>query len=201
MYNEKLYYRYLILLGIFVFAIIFYLRGGQFEISILGTALSAAGITLLLDMFILKTIVWKLCPDFFYKLNVTNIPFIGGAWEGTLESDYIFPDTGESVPPIPARLEIQHNFDSIHIRMETDKSHSSSYVSGITEDEGNQKYLCYLYGNDADKDRDINPKHDGATRLRIKHDGNLRHEGHYWTGRKTTGSMKFKRKKRKNSLV
>lgn len=152
-------------------------------------------------MLILKTIVWKISPDFFYKLRITNTPFLGGEWEGALESDYIFPESGESVPPISANLKIQHKFDSIHIRMETDKSHSSSYISGITEDEGKQKYLCYLYVNDADKDRDINPKHDGATRLRIKYDGNISLEGHYWTGRNTTGSMKFKRKTRKNSLV
>jgi hypothetical protein len=193
MYNEKIYYRYLIILGICVFGIIFYLRGGQFEISILGTVFSAAGITLLLDMVIFKTLIWKLCPDFFYKLSITNIPFLGGEWEGTLESDYIFPDTGESIPPISSSLYIKHKFDRIHIIMETDKSHSSSYISGITEDEGKQKFLCYLYGNDADKDRHINPKHDGATRLRIKHDGEILLEGHYWTGRKTTGSMKFRR--------
>lgn len=201
MYNQKLYYRYLIILGIFIFVVIFYLKGGQLKFSILGIAASAAGITLLVDMFVLKTVIWKLCPNLFYKLNVTSTPFLGGVWEGTLESDYSLPDSGNSLPPIPARIEIRHNFDSIHIRMETDKSYSSSYVAGIIEDEGKQKYLCYIYGNNADKDRDINPKHDGSTRLRIKHDGDIKLEGHYWTGRKTTGSMNFKRKTRKNSIA
>ncbi|AUD25149.1 hypothetical protein SIL80_24760 [Bacillus cereus group sp. BfR-BA-01119] len=198
MYDQKLYYRYLISLGIIIFVIIFYIKGGKFDPSILLTASSAAGVTIILDKFIVKTILWKLCPDLFYTCKLTNIPFLGGCWEGTLESNYKPPGTDAKLPPIPARIEIRHEFDSIHIKMETNQSYSSSYVSGVIEDEGKQKFLCYLYGNDADKDREVNPKHDGATRLRIKHDGTVVLEGHYWTGRETTGSMYFTRKSKKN---
>ncbi|MDM5338472.1 hypothetical protein QUF84_14745 [Fictibacillus enclensis] len=63
------------------------------------------------------------------------------------------------------------------------------------------KYLYFIYNNDADKNRDINPNHEGAAKLRIKHDGELKLEGHYWTGRLTTGKMEFKRITKKNSHV
>lgn len=53
------------------------------------------------------------------------------------------------------RIEIIHDFESLHIKMETDQSYSSSFVSGIVIDEGKQKFLCYLYSNDSDKDREI----------------------------------------------
>ena len=91
MYDQKLYYRYLISLGIVIFVFIFYLKGGKFDPSILLTASSAAGITIILDKFIFKTILWKLCPDLFYSCKITNIPFLGGCWEGTLESNYMAP--------------------------------------------------------------------------------------------------------------
>lgn len=201
MYDEKLYHKCLILLGIIVFIIIFYARGGQLGFSIFGTAFSSAGITLLLDILLFKTIIWKLYPKLFYKVGITKIPFLGGEWEGVIESDYVFPDTENKVEPISTKLEIRHKFDKINIRIETDKSHSSSDVAGIKTDGSDQKYLCYLYSNQADKNRDINPNHDGATRLRIKHDGELILEGNYWTGRNTTGSMKFRRKTRKNSPI
>lgn len=198
MYNKQLYFRTLLLITVGVFVTIWVFKGRNFDLSIIGVAFSAAGATLLIDQILFKKIIWKFAPDLFYKW-LTNIPYLGGCWEGYLYSSYVFPDTGRVGDPIPAKLEITHDFDSIHIRMETDKSYSSSYVSDITIDEGKQKFLCYLYVNDADKDRDINPKHDGAVKLRIKHDGELSLEGHYWTGRLTTGKMEFIRITKKNS--
>src|SRR5699024_10512452 len=111
MYNQKLYYQYLIILGICVFVIIFYFSGGEFEFSTFGTAFSAVGITLLLDMLVLKTVVWNRFPEIFYIMRITKTPFLGGEWEGILESDHIFPKSGESIPPISANLKIQHKFD------------------------------------------------------------------------------------------
>lgn len=198
LFDKQLYSRTLLIISLAIFVLIWYLKGRAFDFSIIGVAFSAAGATLIIDKLIFKKIIWKLFPDLFYRW-LTNIPYLGGCWEGHLYSSYIYPETGKVGEPIPARIEITHDFDSIHIKMETDKSYSSSYVSDISIDEGKQKYLCYLYGNDADKDRDINPKHDGAVKLRIKHDGELKLVGHYWTGRLTTGKMEFKRISKKNS--
>ncbi|NLP50249.1 hypothetical protein [Bacillus sp. RO1] len=200
MYNKQLYNRILLFIAIGVFLIVWLIRGGQFNPSIVGNIFTAIGITLFIDQIIFKLIIWKLRPDMFYKW-LTNCPYLGGQWEGTLLSNYVFPDTGEKGEPIEAKIEIVHDFDGISIRMETNKSYSNSYISGIIENEGKQKFLCYLYTNDADKDRDINPKHDGAVKLRIKHDGDLLLEGHYFTGRETTGKMEFRRTSKKNSHV
>lgn len=198
MYNKKLYSRTLLIIAVFVFFIIWSFKGRVFDISIISTALSSAGVTLLIDKIIFKQLIWKLAPNLFYKW-LTTIPFLGGKWEGHLYSNYIYPETGLPGNPIPAKMEIFHEFDSIHIRLETNQSYSSSYVSDVSIDEGRQMYLCYLYTNDADINRDTNPKHDGAVKLRIKHDGEIKLEGHYWTGRSTTGKMEFKRLSRKNS--
>lgn len=197
-YNEKIYYRVLIIIGILIFLVMFYLRGGTLDSSVLGAIFSAAGITLLVDLLIFKIVIWKAVPDWFYKLKIVNAPFLGGEWEGTFESDYISPKTNQKVKPFTATVHITHNFDSIRVRMTSKKSYSTSYTAEITKDAAEQKYLNYLYSNDADKNRDFNPKHDGAARLRILIKEEIELEGHYWTGRKTLGSMTLIRKSRKN---
>ncbi len=198
LYNQKLYNQLLLGIAIIIFFIMWLVRGGHIDASVFTVMLSATGLTLAVDKLLFKMLIWKRYPDLFYRW-LSNIPYLGGCWEGFIYSSYVFPDTGEVGPPIMAKLEITHEFDSIHIKMETNKSYSTSYLSGTFIDEGKQKYLCYLYGNDADQDRHINPKHDGSTKLRIKHDGELKLEGHYWTGRATTGKMEFVRVSKKNS--
>jgi hypothetical protein len=199
-YNQQLYNRILLFIAIAVFLIVWLIRGGNIDPSIIANIFTATGITLFIDKIIFKQFIWKLRPDLFYKW-LTNCPYIGGQWEGILHSNYIYPATGEKGEPIPAKIEIIHDFDGISLRMETVQSYSNSYISGIIENEGKQKFLCYLYTNDADTDRVNNPKHDGAVKLRIKHDGDLLLEGHYFTGRETTGKMEFRRTTKKNSHV
>ncbi|PGY94668.1 hypothetical protein [Bacillus cereus] len=194
MYNQKVYFKALLVLGALIFFIMWILKGKLIDMSIIPIALSASGVTLLFDQFIFKKFLWGICPNLFYKIRVTNSPYLGGNWTGYLHSDYIYPETNKTGDPIKASMKIIHKFDCIRIQLETNQSYSSSYASDITEDGGEQKYLCYLYVNDADKDRHLNPKHDGAVKLRIKENDELILEGNYWTGRKTTGTMKFERK-------
>ena len=200
MYNKKLYLRIWFTISILIFLALWLIRGGNIDMHIFSTAFTAAGITFFIDRIIFKAFIWKRKPDLFYKW-LTNVPFLGGRWEGEILSNYINPNTNMEVEPFFAKLEIIHDFDRLSIKMETNKSYSGSYVSGVIINEGSQTFLCYMYSNDADKDREINPKHDGAAKLRIKHDGEIVLEGHYWTGRSTTGKMLFKRKTITNSLV
>lgn len=200
-YNKQLYNRALLLIAIIIFVITWLLRGLAFNASVVvSTAVTSTGVALLVDQIVLRKILWKIKPELFNKW-MTNIPYLGGCWEGKLLSTYIDSKTKKAMAPIDAKIEIYHEIDNISIRMETKNSYSNSYISGVVIDEGKQKFLCYLYVNDADKDRDINPKHDGAVKLRIKHDGELKLEGHYWTGRCTVGKMEFKRISKKNSPV
>ncbi|MFD5853664.1 hypothetical protein ACFWGC_26375 [Cytobacillus pseudoceanisediminis] len=200
MYNKQLYNQILLSIAIVVFLIVWFLKGGNFDPTIIANIFTAAGITLFIDKIVFKQFIWKLRPDLFYKW-LTPCPYLGGKWEGILHSNFVFPDTGEKGDTIPAKIEIIHDFDQISVRMETGKSYSDSYLSGIIANDGKQKFLCYLYANDADQDRDTNPKHDGAVKLRIKHDGELILEGQYFTGRETTGKMEFRRITTKNSHV
>ncbi|MDA6141344.1 hypothetical protein OSK03_26545, partial [Escherichia coli] len=101
MYNKQLYSRTLLLIAVAVFVIIWAFKGGDFDFSIIGVAFSAAGATLLIDQILFKKLIWKFAPDLFYKW-LTNIPYLGGCWEGYLYSSYVFPGTGQVGDPIPA---------------------------------------------------------------------------------------------------
>lgn len=194
MFDYRVYWRIWIIIGILIFVFIILTKGIELNLTLFTSAISAAGISLLIETLLFKQFIWKRSPDIFYPW-LCSIPFIGGRWEGTLQSDFIFPETGIRGGPIPARMDINHEFDKIKVTLETGKSYSGSYVSDIWIDEAGRKYLCYTYHNDADENRDKNPNHDGTVKLRILKDNNeeLILKGHYFTGRKTSGKMIFKR--------
>lgn len=202
MFNSRIYWRIWIITGILIFIFITLIKGLELNLILITTAISAAGISLLMEALLFKQFIWKRFPNIFYPW-LCSIPFIGGRWDGTVQSDYIFPDTGKKCGPIPAKMNIKHEFDKITVTLETGKSYSSSYVSDIWIDEADRKYLCYTYYNDADENRDLNPNHDGTAKLRISKDNDeeLILEGHYFTGRKTSGKMTFKRIDKNNLKV
>lgn len=202
MFNTTLYWRIWITIGIIIFFITLLIKGFSLNIGLIISAISAGGATLLIEALVFKKFIWKKKPDIFYPW-LCSIPHLGGTWEGELISDYVYPETGQKGEPIPAKLEIKHDFDSLKVKLETGQSFSSSYVSDIWTDEAERKYLCYTYYNDADYNRDNNPNHDGTAKLRVNKDskGNLILEGHYFTGRKTTGKMCFKRVSKDHSCV
>lgn len=202
MFNSTLYWRIWITIGIIFFFITLLIKGFSFNLGLILSAISAGGATLLVEALVFKKFIWKKKPDFFYPW-LCSIPHLGGTWEGELLSDYIYPETQKKGEPIPAKLEIKHEFDSLKVTLSTNQSFSSSYVSDIWTDEADRKYLCYTYYNDADQNRDNNPNHDGTAKLRVTRDdnSNLILEGHYFTGRKTTGKMTFKRISHKNNQV
>ncbi|MGX5508356.1 Cap15 family cyclic dinucleotide receptor domain-containing protein [Bacillus toyonensis] len=202
MFNSRMYWRIWIIIGILIFIAMTLIKGLELNLVLITTAISSAGISLLIEALLFKQFIWKKTPGIFYPW-LCSIPFLGGKWEGTIQSDYVFPDTMKKGEPIPAKMSIKHEFDKITVTLDTGKSYSSSYVSDIWIDEADRKYLCYTYYNDADENRDKNPNHDGTAKLRISKDdnGELILEGHYFTGRKTSGKMIFKRINQNNSQV
>lgn len=195
MINPKIYWRVWIVIGIFIFLVISILKGNlEFNIRLIPSIISSASISLLLEAIIFKKWIWKCCPNLFYPW-LCKIPYIGGEWEGELKSDYIYPETNKKGEPILAKMKILHEFDEIKVTLVTGKSNSNSFISNVWIDGGNRKFICYTYSNTADENRDTNPNHDGTAKLRINDDDKkvLILEGHYFTGRKTTGKMVFKR--------
>jgi len=198
-YNASLYYRILISIGIVIFSLQIFIKDFSFDLSLLGIISSSAGITLILDLIVIKVLLWKLCPNLFYTLKLINTPFLGGEWEGIMKSDYIDPDTQKRVDEMQVRLQILHSFDKIHVKMTTDKAYSSSHSADVTTENSEQKFLNYIYSGIADKNKEKNPRHYGASRLRILFEEEIFLEGTYWTDRKTAGTVVYSRKTKKSS--
>ncbi|PIR04224.1 MAG: hypothetical protein COV59_03515 [Candidatus Magasanikbacteria bacterium CG11_big_fil_rev_8_21_14_0_20_39_34] len=129
---------------------------------------------------------WKIFQGWLIK-----VPDLQGTWEGELKSDWINPETGKGIDPIPMLLVIKQTFTSINCTLMTKESTSYSttadfeYVHG-----GDAVYLTYNYTNRPKATiRDRSAIHDGAAILKVIKDPERRLEGEYWTSRKTRGDI------------
>lgn len=126
-------------------------------------------------------------------------PNLQGTWEGTLESTWRDPESGEPAKPIPVVLVVKQTFSTISCVMYSEESISYSNAAQIsTDDESGIVRLSYNYTNRPKATvRDRSEIQDGAAILRIVTEPQRALEGEYWTSRKTTGDMRltFKSKK------
>jgi hypothetical protein len=129
-------------------------------------------------------------------------PDLEGTWDGEVRSTWTNPETGTGVAPIPSKLVIKHNFASISCVLLTGESQSYSVTAQINEDDDSDVLqLSYVYTNKPRaRVRFRSEIHDGAAILTIKEEDGLLLDGEYWTSRKTTGEMTFKRVSRKTSI-
>lgn len=138
--------------------------------------------------FIFITWVWRL-P--FLQGWIIPFPDLQGTWQGTLNSTWINPDTGNTPPPIPVILVIKQSFESISCVMYTKESSSYSTAALLSrEDDSGIEDLSYMYTNTPELTaRSRSPRHDGAAILRIITTPERSLQGEYWTNRKTTGTI------------
>lgn len=128
-------------------------------------------------------------------------PNLNGTWQGIIKSNWVNPDTGETIPPIPAILTIKQSFTSISCVMRTEEMTSYSFVSGFEIDKDNQILrLVYSYnGIPKQTVRDRSSQHYGTMLFDIiNNNGKRELMGDYWTGRGTVGTVElvFWKKKR-----
>jgi hypothetical protein len=129
---------------------------------------------------------WKLLQGWLIK-----IPDLQGTWRGELKSDWINPETGKGIDPIPMVLVIRQTFSHIKCTLMTKESTSYSTTADINVvPNGEDLYLTYNYTNRPKATiRDRSAIHDGASILKIISKPNKCLEGEYWTSRRTRGEM------------
>lgn len=129
---------------------------------------------------------WNLLQGWLIK-----IPDLQGTWRGELKSDWINPETGKGIDPIPVVLVIRQTFLTIKCTLMTKESTSYSTTADINVvPNGEDLYLTYNYTNRPKATiRDRSAIHDGASILKIIQKPNRCLEGEYWTSRKTRGDM------------
>ncbi|AKM84430.1 TPA: hypothetical protein DCZ46_03705 [Candidatus Campbellbacteria bacterium] len=129
---------------------------------------------------------WKFLQGWLIK-----IPDLQGTWRGELKSDWINPETGKGIDPIPMILVIRQTFSSIKCTLMTKESSSYSTTADINVASNSEDlYLTYNYTNRPKATiRDRSAIHDGASILKIINKPSKSLEGEYWTSRKTRGEM------------
>lgn len=137
---------------------------------------------------------WKL----FYSWLVP-FPNLNGTWEGTIQSDWTNPKTGEKTPPIPAMIGIKQSLVKISCVVRTVEMRSDSFIEGFKIDSDRQlKQLIYTYSSrPRTKMSDRSFQHDGSVVLDIIESPIRKLVGRYWTERKTTGEMHFEFREKK----
>ena len=145
------------------------------------------------DLFCISLFVkwlWK-----WKRLQGWLVPFpnLNGTWIGTIRSNWVNPETGEMIPPIPATIGIKQSFFKISCVVRTDEMRSDSYTEGFRIDPDRQiKQLIYTYSSrprPAVSDR--SSPHDGSVVLDVVENPVRKLIGRYWTERQTTGEMDF----------
>ena len=118
-------------------------------------------------------------------------PNLNGTWTGNIYSDWLNPETGEGVAPIPVMLTVNQSFFHINCKMMTGEMESFSTSEGFNIDPEKQiKQLIYVYNS---KPRiTLNQRsvpHDGSIVFDIIETPSSKLKGRYWTERKTLGEI------------
>ncbi len=131
---------------------------------------------------------WKI-----FKGWYVNRPDLRGTWKVELKSNWIDPETNESIPPIIGYAMIRQSLTALSIRLKTKESHSKLIAHSIEKEQDGLFRVAAIYRNE--------PKiglqggsseiHHGSFSLEIYGDPVSLMEGHYWTDRCTKGSMKL----------
>lgn len=131
---------------------------------------------------------WKLLYN-----RIVPFPNLNGTWKGFLKSTWIDPKTRKRPTPIPVILTIKQSFLSISCVMRTREMESYSFICGFVINQDNQILrLVYLYDSIPKQTvKDRSPNHYGTMILNITNSYKRELIGEYWTGRKTTGTVKL----------
>jgi len=121
------------------------------------------------------------------------VPFadLNGTWQGSIQTTWKKPETGETPGPIPTILTIKQTFTKISCVMRTAEMTSYSFAEQFKLDKDNQiRQLAYSYTSKpkpAITDRSI--PHEGTIIFDIIGKPLSKLKGHYWTARKSTGEI------------
>ena len=155
------------------------------------------GVSFILLMFDIWAWKWPIFQGWLIKR-----PMLHGTWRTELQSDWIDPKTGETVPLINCFVVIRQTASNISLRMVTPESRSETVSAGIeAHSDGTFEVSCAYRNKPKAKFRDRSEVHYGAMLLGVENAKPLRVEGEYWTDRKTTGSLVLFERKDKTPIT
>ena len=182
----------LLVLSFIVFYTIYRIKGSpQFNLTTIFQILPTVATIDLIFYWLFVGFLWKFR---IFKNWLVPFPNLNGTWEGDIRTTWTDPETGERPEPIPAILTIKQSFLNISCVMRTAEMTSRSLTSGFVLDKENQlERLVYTYdSNPKETVRERSPQHCGTMDFEIvREDKQIKLAGGYWTGRKTTGTIKM----------
>jgi len=124
-----------------------------------------------------------------------GVPDIRGTWRIAIETTYRDPNTGERRPTVHGYAVIRQTYSTLSIRLITRDSASALTASRFIIREDNTVELAGVYQSDPvvhlrGRESEI---HYGAFKLSVA--GTPPHviDGHYWTDRSTSGTIRYQR--------
>ena len=165
-------------------------RSGK-EVSDLWSALLIAYKTIPLVLLAVGVFVsyawrWRI-----FRGWLVPFPDLNGTWQGSIQTTWRNPDTGEIPAPIPVLLTIKQSFTRISCVMRTAEMTSRSYLADFWLDGDEQvRMLGYSYhSKPLPTVADRSQPHDGTIVFELIGDRVTKLNGTYWTARKTTGEV------------
>lgn len=192
---NRLHITLLLATAVAIWAVVLIVRGVPITPDLLipyGVAVSA--ITLLCVGF--NNWCWRL---FFFKGWLVQRPWVQGTWRAELQSSHVDPAVGQQLPPIICFMTIRQTFSSLVLRLHTSESSSVSISATILREEDGEYRLAATYRNEPSATlRGVRSEiHYGALMLAIHGDVPDALTGHYWTDRKTTGTLELMQRRDK----
>lgn len=118
-------------------------------------------------------------------------PDLNGTWQGTIQTTWRNPETGQTPAPIPVILTIKQSFIRMSCVMRTAEMTSRSFLADFWLDGDEQiRMLGYSYHSQPlPSVAERSHPHDGTIVFELVGNPVEKLNGTYWTARKTTGEV------------
>lgn len=140
--------------------------------------------------------VWFIFREWAWKWKAFQgwlVPFpdLNGTWQGSIQTTWVNPETGQRPGPIPTILTIKQSFSNISCVMRTSEMTSYSYSEGFELSREHQiRRLTYSYTSRPNPTvTERSATHEGTITFEIIGTPVTRLKGNYWTARRTTGEV------------
>lgn len=145
-------------------------------------------VLLVVGLFVKYMWCWKIFRGWLVPFSDLN-----GTWQGTIQTTWKNPETGEVPGPIPVILTIKQTFTRMSCVMRTAEMTSRSFLADFWLDGDEQiRKIGYSYHSSPNPTvRHRSEAHDGSAVFEIIGNPVTKLKGIYWTGRNTTGELVF----------
>ncbi len=187
--NSKIFVGLLLVISVVVWIILLLISGMPLCFS--WDAFKKLPTVLSFDLLLLGLFVkcfWK--AKCFYKWLVP-FPDLNGTWQGSIQTAWKNPETGEIPGPIPVILTIKQSFTHINCVMRTAEMTSRSYLADFWLNDDEQiRMLGYSYhSKPLPSVQNRSHPHDGTMIFNVIGDPVEKLKGTYWTERQTKGEV------------